>query len=305
MSEKFHGLPQAKVEKSYLTWSLWLLPIIAAAVCVYFVLHDVVFAGPTITIYFQNADGLQEQNSMVKYRGIKIGDVESVKLVDNGQRVAVKAKLDHSAATVARQGSIFWIVRPEIKLGAIQGLRTIVAGNYVTVLPGVGARTNIFTGDETAPITPAPSIEITLLASDLGSLEKQSPVFYRDIQVGEVLDSHLADDARHVVIRARIRADYAPLVRVNSKFWNAGGIHIQAGLFSGLQISAESFETLLTGGIAFATPDDYGAAATNGTIFTLNEKEDDSWESWNPAIPLQNVSEAQKTKSALLQINSR
>lgn len=305
MSEKMHGLPKAKIEKSYLTWSLWLIPIIAAGVCVYFILHDLVFSGPTITIYFQNADGLQEKNSMIKYRGIQVGQIQSLKLMDNNQRVAIRAKLDNSGSNLARQGSRFWIVRPEVKLGSISGLRTIVSGNYITVEPGEGARTNQFTGLEQAPIEPAPAVDITLLADDLGSLQKQSPVFYRGVQVGEVTDCRLADDASRVVIIARILKDFAPLVRTDSKFWNAGGIRFNFGLFSGLQVSAESAETLVSGGIAFATPNNYGPPATNGTVFALNEKEDDAWKNWHPAIALHNVPEAPKEKNSLPPINPR
>lgn len=307
MNEKTHphGLPKAIVEKSYLTWSLWLIPIAAACICGYFVLHDVVFSGPTVTIYFQNADGLQEKNSMVKYRGIKIGEVQSVKLMEKGARVAVTAKLDRSAGNLARQGSVFWIVRPELKVGSISGLRTIVSGNYVTVQPGSGARTNVFTGAEEAPIAPATAMNIVLLADDLDSLEKQSQIFYHGVQVGEVMDFRLSENARHVIVDARILQNYAALVRVNSKFWNAGGISVHAGLFSGIDISAQSAQTVVSGGIAFATPPDYGPAATNGTVFALNEKEDDAWKNWNPEISLQSTPQAQKEKNSLPEINPK
>ncbi len=305
MSEKIHGLPKAKIERNYLTWSLWMVPLAAAAVCVYFVLHDIVFGGPTITIYFQNADGLQAQNSMVKFRGINIGEIESLKLAKDGEFVAVRAKLGFPARNLARQGSIFWIVRPEVKLGSISGLRTIVSGNYITVQPGDGPRTNAFVGAEQPPLPPIPAIQLTLLTGNLDSLEPQSPIFYRGIQVGEVMGFHLSDDARDVVVEARIREDYAPLVRMNSQFWNAGGINFHAGLFSGIEISAESAETVVSGGMAFATPPDYGPPATNGAVFTLNEKEKDEWKTWNPAIQLHNVPEGKTIKTSLPQFNPR
>ncbi|HEY1663320.1 MAG TPA: MlaD family protein [Verrucomicrobiae bacterium] len=303
MNEKSHGLPKAKVEKNYFSWALWLVPLAAVGMCVYFVLHDVVFAGPTITIYFQSADGLQEQNSMVIYRGIKIGQIQSLKLGNGGQSVVVRAKLDHSASDVAREGAIFWIVRPELKLGSISGLRTIVSGNYVAVQPGDGARTNQFIGAEKPPLTMTKAIQITLLTDDVGSLEAQSPIFYRGIQVGEVTDFHLSDMASNVVVNARILDDYAPLVRVNSQFWNAGGINFHAGLFSGIEISAESAQTIVSGGIAFATPPNYGAQATNGAVFPLNKKENEDWKTWDPAIELQGVPEGQKAKNSLPQFN--
>src|SRR5215467_8165420 len=113
MSEKPHGLPTAKVEKSYLTWVLWLAPLAAAALCIFFLLQDFVFSGPRLTIYFANADGLQTKNTMIKYLGIKVGRVESLRVTKDRQRVRVNVKLERSAASLARQGSQFWIVRPE------------------------------------------------------------------------------------------------------------------------------------------------------------------------------------------------
>jgi len=255
---KSQTLPKAKIEKDFISWFIWALPVAAVALCTWFLLRDFVFAGPTVTLYFQDADGLQVQNSMVKYRGVEVGEITSLQLADNSSNVAVRVKFQHSASDLARQGSLFWIVRPELKLGAISGLRTIVSGNYVTVQPGNGERTNTFIGLEEAPIQSVPSITITLLADDLGAIQNQSEITYRGIQVGEVLDFHLDDDARYVVVHARILQNYAPLVRADSKFWNAGGINAHLGLFSGLNISAESAQTLVSGGLAFATPETYG-----------------------------------------------
>jgi paraquat-inducible protein B len=304
MSEKNHPLPKAKIEKDFISWFIWALPVAAVALCGWFILHDFVFAGPTVTIYFQDADGLQEENSTVKYRGVEIGKIETLTLARRDGAVAVKAKLRHSAAGVARQGSIFWIVRPQVRLGAISGLQTIVSGNYITVQPGNGDPTNVFVGAEEAPIQPEKSVIVTLLADDLGGIEKQSQVFYRGIQVGEVMDFRLDQNSRYVVVQVRIKEDYAPLVRTDSQFWNAGGINAHLGLFHGLDISAESAQTLVSGGIAFATPEAYGPPATNGSVYILNAKEAPEWQSWNPIIPLHSVPEAAgNTNSALL--NSR
>ncbi|HZF01530.1 MAG TPA: MlaD family protein [Methylomirabilota bacterium] len=305
MNEKTHTLPKAKIEKAFLNWVIWALPVAAAGLCLYFILHDFIFAGPTITIYFQSADGLEHENSTVKYRGANIGEVKSMTLTKDKKFVAVEAKLNYSAGDVARQGSVFWMVRPELKVGSISGLRTIVSGNYINVQPGNGPRTNEFLALNEAPVEPVKAVEITLLTDDLGSLQKQTTIFYRGVQVGEVLDFRLADDSRRVLVRARIRDEYAPLLRVNSKFWNAGGIDVHIGLFSGAQISAESAQTIVSGGIAFATPLDYGDIATNGAVFALAEKPDDEWKKWNPVIPLHGVPEAQKEKSSLPQINSK
>jgi paraquat-inducible protein B len=305
MNDKLHTLPKAQIENSRFGWFLWLIPMAAAFLCGWYVCQDFLFAGPTLTIYFQNADGLQEKNSLVQYRGVNIGEIQSLRLTTDRQRVAVKVQLDASASGIARAGSVFWIVRPEVKLGSVSGLRTIVLGNYITVQPGDGTSTNSFIAAETAPIEPIKALDIQLLATKLDSLQPQSPVFYRGVQVGEVLDCRLSDDARAVLVHARIDEEYAPLVRMNSKFWNAGGIDFHLGLFSGAKISAESAQTLVSGGIAFATPPDFQNAVTNGAVFVLNEKTEADWEKWSPAIPLHSVPEAMTNRTSLPNLNSK
>lgn len=282
------SLPSAAVKKSRLTWWLWLIPAGALAVCAWFVFRDYIATGPLITIYFQDTEGLEAENTMVSYRGANVGQVKSVELAKDGKSVKVRARLAGSARGLARRGSEFWIVQPEVKLGAISGLRTIISGEYIAVQPGTGPPTNIFIGMSKQPIAREPdALKITLMTTDLGTMQEQSPIFYRGIQVGEILYYQLTSDARGVAIHARIWPEYAPLVRTDSKFWNAGGLDFRFGLFKGMQVSAESPRTLISGGIEFATPTDFHEPATNGTVFTLNEKPDEKWKTWTPAIALQ------------------
>jgi paraquat-inducible protein B len=291
--------PKAIIKKARPGWLLWLIPLGAAALCVWFIYRDFVATGPLITIYFANTEGLEEGNTQVQYRGAQVGEVKSISLVDEGQRVKVTARLAGSAKALAKVGSIFWIVRPEVKVGAISGLRTIVSGEYVTVQPGHGAPTNILiAAEETPPEEQPGALSISIRAPSLESLQEHSPVFYRGIQVGEVLGYQLADNAQGVMVRARVRAEYAPLVRLNSKFWNAGGIDVHIGLFKGAEISAQSAQTLLSGGIEFATPPGPAGAAANGAVFDLNEKPKDEWKNWAPSIALSLPGQAPPTMSA-------
>ena len=291
-----NDLPRANLRPSRRSWVLWLVPLGALALCGWFLYHDYIAAGPLITIYFQTAEGLEEGTTPIKYRGAEAGRVKVVQLTKDRRRVEVKARLASSATELARLGSVFWIVRPEVKVGAISGLRTLISGEYVTVLPGNGPRTNTFIGAERASgYEPAQGLEIALLAPQLGSLQEQSPVFFRGIQVGEVRSYQLGPDSRAVIIRAVIRKEYAPLVRMNSRFWNAGGFDIRAGLFKGLEISAESVKTLLAGGIEFATPPDPGDPVPRGTAFDLYDKPDEAWKKWSAAIKLNLPEQAPET----------
>ena len=292
-------LPHAIIKKGRLSWLLWLIPLGAACLCAWFAYHDYIAAGPTITIYFDNADGVEEKNTEIKFRGANIGAVTGITLTKDNQHVKIMAQLTSPARSLARAGSVFWIVRPEFSVGSISGLRTIISGEYIAVKPGAGAPTNSFAGAEKEPVDVQPgALEIDLTATRLGSIEEQTPVYYRGIQVGEVLYFQLGSDGREVLIHACVWKDYAPLVRLASKFWNAGELSIHAGLFRGIDISADAPKTIIGGGIEFATPPDAQESATNGTVYVLNDEPEEKWRTWSPtAITLHLPQEASRSNS--------
>ena len=63
----------------------------------------------------------------------------------------VQARLRRSAASIARDGSVFWIVRPEVGPASISGLRTVFAGPYIQALPGTGPPKTEFVGLDRPP----------------------------------------------------------------------------------------------------------------------------------------------------------
>jgi paraquat-inducible protein B len=280
-------LPKAIVRKDHLGWLLWLVPLSAAVLCGWFAYRDFIGTGPLITVRFQDVEGLQAQNTALLFRGMNVGALKEVNLSRDAQHVEVKIRLIAAAKDFARSGSEFWIVHPDVKIGSISGLRTLVSGEYIEVRPGGGVKTNRFEGLPHDPLPDRPgALEITLTSPHLGSLQELSPIFYRGVQVGEVAYSQLGADSREVTIHARVWREYAPLVHVDSKFWNAGGLAVHFGLFKGLQVSAESPRTIITGGLEFATPTDSAMAATNGTTYVINPKPEDKWKDWNPVIKL-------------------
>jgi len=290
--QSLDDLPKAKIEKNWKTWFIWLVPIAAAGIAAWFIYSNVIRGGPTIHIRFDDAAGLEEGKSQLKYRGANLGEVTEVKLAKDRKEVNVTVALESSAAGVACEGSKFWIVKPQVGVKEISGLRTIVSGDYITVEPGNGKPQDHFEGLPEAPVVePQGALRIVVFAEKTESLKRQSPVFYRGIQVGEVFSVDLghASQAVHVVVD--IYQHYAPLVRMNSKFWNAGGINASLSL-SGLTVAAQSAETLISGGIDFATPDTTESQAPKGTAFRLYDKPEDAWLAWSPAIDLEKTNSA-------------
>jgi len=116
-------------------------------------------------------------------------------------------------------------------------------------------------------------------------------VFYREFKIGEVETSRLSDDATMVLIRIHVEAPYVDLVRTNSKFWNAGGFTMKISLLGGAELKNTSLESLITGGVALATPDGGALApvAPDESQFPLASEPDKEWLKWSPKIPIQSA----------------
>jgi paraquat-inducible protein B len=300
-------LPQAKIKRQSRISMIWIVPLVAAIVGGWLVFKYVRQMGPVISIQFADGNEIKANQTTLRYRGVRVGDVLSVRLAKDAQCVEVQARLDKSAENLARDGSIFWIVRPEVGAGGLHGLETIVSGPYIQVEPGDGKEQKKFIGAEKPPIlkTSDGGLEIILTAPSLGSLTVGAPVYYRGLEVGSVKDFALGEDSTAVNVHILIETNFAPLVRADSKFWNAGGVGVHFGLFSGFSMNAESLKALVIGGIAFATPSPPGILASNGDIFPLNEKVDDKWLKWSPAIAIINAQpKTSQSPPASLLLNS-
>ncbi len=143
------------------------------------------------------------------------------------------------------------------------------------MLPGAGSGRpqRAFTGREDPPILDehVPGHIFLLKAKRLGSISLGSPIFYRDLSVGEVLGWDIADMADYVTIHAFVRAPYDGYVHDGTRFWNASGLSVKlAG--TGVEIQLESLRALILGGIAFDTPELEGpaqAASAENHVFPL------------------------------------
>ena len=281
-------LPKAKITRKHRLSLIWIIPVVAGLIAGWLVYQNVRRMGPSITIRFADGKGIQAGRTMIRYRGVRVGQVRAIELNPDMQSITVDARLDRSAAGLAREGSEFWVVRADVSAGSLRGLETIMGGSYIQAQGGNGPEKKHFIGLEPGPAVTleAGGLDFTLTWPQLGWLNPGAPIYYRGVEVGLVRDYSLGDHATNILIRARIHSRYAPLVRENSKFWNAGGIKADVGLF-GVSVSAETLKSLLVGGIAFATPSPPGARVEGNVIFPLNEKAEHKWLKWSPDIALE------------------
>jgi paraquat-inducible protein B len=283
-------LPAPKVSRAPAFPVVWVVPLIAIAIVAWMGFSQLHERGPEVTIDFADGSGVEAGRTALEYKGVSAGTVEAVELKPGLDGVTVRLRLKKRAADLAREGSQFWIVHPEIGFSGVRGLETLVSGVNLNVLPGHGPPATRFTGLEQPP-TPNVVDEgrtFFLQSSQLGSLTTGAPVFYREFKVGEVEASHLSEDATSVLIRIHVEAPYINLVRDNSRFWNAGGFSFKVSLFGGARLQDTSLESLVAGGVAFATPDQLPLAppAPPARIFAVASEPEKDWLKWSPHIPI-------------------
>ena len=240
-------------------WSaIWILPIVALCIGAWLAWQTYNQAGIEVSVFFDSGEGIAAGKTEVIYKGMPIGKVVALTLDDVGHRRGVVAtlSLNQAFSDHLRSGTRFWLVKPSLTLGGITGLETLVSGNYIAVSPGEGLPVREFTALASAPPLPdtEPGLHVTLKADRLGSLNRDSPIYYRQLQVGRVKSYRLAEDQTTVEINIFIEPAYASLVRKHTRFWNASGISVDASL-SGIKVRSESLASLVSGGIAFATPE--------------------------------------------------
>ncbi|MYM70884.1 MCE family protein [Duganella sp. FT134W] len=277
MSDNENGqppLPEPEVEKpSRMPSLVWLIPLLAAIIGVMLVVRMVIDQGPTVTVSFRSADGLEPGKTKVKYKDVDIGLVKTIKLDGDLSKVLVTIDMTKEAKRFTAADTRFWVVKPRIGASGVTGLNTLLSGSYIGVDAGKSEETtHEFTGLEKPPqvTRDEKGTSFVLHGESLGSIDVGSPIFYRRIQVGQVTGFELDEKGRGVKMSVFIAAPYDQYVGKNSRWWHASGVDVRLDS-SGFKVNTQSLAALLVGGIAFESVNGQkpSAAAPGGSEFLL------------------------------------
>jgi paraquat-inducible protein B len=267
-------LPRAVARKPGVRWlqPVWIIPVVAALIAGWLALQHFLDRGPTVTIRFHTAEGLEAGKTRIKYKEVDIGTVKQITLDRNRNGVIVTAEMVKEASKgLMVEDTRFWVVRPRISGGHVSGLSTLLAGAYIGTDPGTSSEEKRdFEGLETPPVVTAdlPGSTFRLSASDLGSIDIGSPLYFRGVSAGQVVSTQVSKDGGEVLVGVFVNAPYDQFVTPASRFWNASGIDLALDT-NGLKIDTESLVTVLVGGIAFDTPQGVTTRANKNDLFVL------------------------------------
>lgn len=236
-----------------------------------------------ITLFSEASYGLTVGN-LVKYKSVIIGNVQKVRIVKEG--VELDLKIDSKYAYLMKEDTLFWTESFEMSLQGVQNFSAALKGTSIALEAGASNVEKTYFNlmkDAPSPHLNEEGLRVVVHAQRLGGIKKDTPVYYRQVKIGSVTQYRLSDDATGVDVELFIEPCYSHLIRGNSYFYNASGIGMEVSLLSA-KIRTETLESVMTGGIAVLTPDNYTFQAKDGQLFKLNDDFDKSALSWAPKL---------------------
>jgi hypothetical protein len=104
---------------------VWIIPVLAALVGVGIAVQRIRSEGPTITIVFKAAEGIEAGKTFIKYKDVIIGQVKTVQFTEDYANVEITAKISKRAAgSDVKDGDILTACQQACATEAI------VFGNY-------------------------------------------------------------------------------------------------------------------------------------------------------------------------------
>ncbi|MDD2451982.1 MlaD family protein [Sulfurovum sp.] len=252
--------------------SIWIVPFAALLIAAWLAYQYYSELGPEIKIIFPNNEGLQAGQSVIKYRDVTIGKVTKIHLENDGSQVAVYARMEKTAESFLNEHTKFWIVKPEVGMGGISGLDTLISGTYINVYAQKGEEyRTVFTGLPYIYRADRGGEYFHLNAPEGYNITQGTPIFFKNIKVGEVEYVTVSLDGRSIDFYVYIDKAYVPYIHTDSKFWirSALDVDISNGR---LNVNIAPLSHLIQGGISFSSSgEDPDRPVPDGHLFALHK----------------------------------
>ena len=235
--------------------SIWIVPFIALIIAGWLAYQYFADRGPEIEIVFPVNEGLIAGQSVLKFRNVPVGKVTKIHVPSDIDGIVVTIRMNSNRSKqFLTDNARFWIVKPEVGLTGVSGLDTLISGTYINVYSKLGGKTSMtkFIGLN-QPYRDSMEGEYFHLVSTTGDdIAVGTPVFYKNIKVGQVEYVYLGLDNKTVDTIVFINKQYKNLVHDDSKFWIKSMFNVDFTK-GNLDVNIAPLNYMLQGGIIFSS----------------------------------------------------
>jgi len=249
-------MKQAIKQKKSIIFIYWIIPIIAMIIAIIMLKDKYETKGKQLTLILNSVDGLNVKKSPVMFNGVKVGNIEDIKIDENNLNhfkayLSMYKKYDY----LVKKGTKFWKVSPEISLNkGIKNLGTIITGSYIEILPPKLAKKELiklpnkynFIALDSPPLNGI----ITTIKTKNSSFSIGTILIYKGIQVGKIIDKNLQNN--YIYYTVIIYNKYKNVLSQDTKFIPLNSLEFQASL-KGIKFTIPSLKNLITGAIKIET----------------------------------------------------
>lgn len=235
--------------------SIWIVPFIALIIAGWLAYQFFADRGPEIKIIFPSNEGLVAGQSVVKFRNVPVGKITEIYVEKDTEGVVVVVRMNSKQAEAyLTEKARFWIVKPEVSLGGVSGLDTLISGTYINVHSNEGGKEikDTFIGLHQPYRDTMHGEYFHLLSLDGEDVSVGMPIYYKNIKVGQVEYVYLGLDYKSVDTIVFIDKQYAHLVKDNSKFWIKSMVNVDFSK-GNLDVNIAPLKFMLQGGIEFSS----------------------------------------------------
>ncbi|QSX28617.1 MCE family protein [Shewanella cyperi] len=203
------------------------------------------------------------EGAEVRYRNVAIGTVKSVSLARDLDSVEYRLEILPEFAPLLTQGSYF-VPESALSIDAslsgvkmslgdaktlVSGALSLIQGKGQPLPPGTVLNLYASVDEADKQQALAGRKYLTLSSHDGADLSQGSPVYYKKMQVGEVvsLDWRASDDS--FAIKLAIDKAFHSLLGANTVFWRNSAVHLDAGL-TGIKVDVAPLKGMLGGSIS-------------------------------------------------------
>jgi paraquat-inducible protein B len=210
----------------------------------------------------------------ISFRKLVVGEITNISLAHDGKSIQTQILIYEPFDQLVHKNSIFWNVSG-VQINAslskftinLSSIRAMIAGGITFANPE-GETDNEVAADPGTVFTlydgyheafthetrlQPNGLMLHLQSDEPGDVRIGSPVSYNNITVGEVMGISLAHNNQLVNIDLLIYEKKRDLVNGSSKFYKISGIKAEMSL-QGLTLETGPLEAIISGGIAFITP---------------------------------------------------